>query len=718
MEIRIRGAREHNLKDIDITFGDGLTVVTGVSGSGKTSLVFDTLYHEAHRRFLDVYLYGRGGQRLSPARVEQITGLGPTIAVGQNLLNRNPNSILASASGLHPFFRLLYTNYGERHCLSCGEPVSVLSIDEILERLIHLSRREPLQLYAPLMSKLQGSHQSLLPLLAAEFGTDRLIVDESSWDLKPLDPRQTHSIEIELGMLDGSETIGQVRNFVQQAVELGAGAMRVQNETINTIMATGLICARCGTGLGELRPTHFNQKCPYCTGAGCPRCDQTGMHPQAASVRWEGMRLPELLALPVDEARTLFSSVTLPSTAERLRSEITRRLDALERVGLGYVALNRSAPTLSRGESQRVRLAISLSSRLEDMLHVLDEPTIGQHPADIARFLPAFRELAGPVIFVEHERAAAASADHAIDLGPGAGVDGGRWSSRERRRNYGGMKAQQVGIFSLRDRVLTPDPRPPAEAVLILRGARKHNLQGVDVQIPLGRLTVVTGVSGSGKSTLVEHVLIPSLKKKKAISCLEIEGPAIQPVLVDQSPIGRNPRSNPATYTKLSDAIRDLFAEATGISKSHFSFNRPEGACPECKGIGAAELKMRYLPSIWLPCEACAGARFKPEILEAKVDFAGRRMSVAELYATPIREIGDLLSETPWLSPAKRKSAERILRALNEVGLGYLELGQPSPTLSGGEAQRVKLTKYLGRANLSNRLLVLDEPSTGLHPRI
>lgn len=717
MDIRIRGAREHNLKNIDIEFGDGLTVVTGVSGSGKTSLVFDILYHEAHRRFLDVYLYGRGGQRLAPAKVKQISGLGPTIAVGQNLLNRNPNSNLASASGLHPFFRLLYTHFGERHCLGCGEPVSVLSEDEIVENLVNLSIQEPLQLYVPLVHELQGSHKTLLSVLAAEFGAGHLLMDGKPWDSRPLDPLQPHSIEIRIGNIDGAETISQVRATVQHAASLGAGALRACGENINLALATTLTCTKCGAGLGELRATHFNQKCPYCKGKGCQRCDQMGMHPQAASVHWEGMRLPELLALSVGEALDLFSRMALPSTADRLRAEIVRRLEALQRVGLGYLSLNRAAPTLSRGESQRVRLAISLSSRLEDMLHVLDEPTIGQHPADVARFLPAFRDLAGAVIYVEHDRIAAAEADQAVDLGPGAGVEGGEVVFRGTPAELWEADTATGRYFSLRGRVMTPEPRQPAEEYLFLRGAQKHNLRGVDIQIPLGRLTVITGVSGSGKSTLVEHVLVPSLKGKKPVGCTKIEGPQIKAVMVDQSPIGRNPRSNPATYTKLSEAIRDLFAEATGLSKSHFSFNRPEGACPLCKGIGAAEIKMRYLPSIWLPCEACEGQRFKPDVLEAVVDFGTRKMSVSDVYATPIKEIGELIAATPWLSPARRGSAMRILRALKDVGLGYLELGQPSPTLSGGEAQRVKLTKYLGRNNLANQLLVLDEPSTGLHPQ-
>lgn len=717
MDIHIRGAKEHNLKNIEVQFGDGLTVVTGVSGSGKTSLVFDTLYHEAHRRFLDIYLYGRGGGRLAPSKVEEITGLVPTMAVGQNLLNRNPQSTLASASGLHPFLRLLYTNYGVRHCLRCGNTMSVLSEDEIIERLIRLSQREPLQLYVPYIHELQGSHQTLLSVLAGEFGDERLIVDGSTWDSKPLDASASHSIEIETGTIAGPDSVGSLRELVQQATALGAGAVRAIGEGINLAFATTMTCTTCGAGLGELRATHFNQKCPYCKAKGCERCDGTGMHPQAASVRWEGMRLPELLTLSVEESQDLFSKVVLPSTADRLRSEIQRRLNALQRVGLGYISLNRAAPTLSRGESQRVRLAISLSNRLEDMLHVLDEPTIGQHPADVARFLPAFRDVAGPVIYVEHDRVAAACADHAIDLGPGAGTAGGRVVFEGSPAKLWETDTPTGRYFSLRESVMTPEARPPAEEYLVVLGAKKYNLKGIDLHIPVGRFTVVTGVSGSGKSTLVEHVLVPTLKKGKPVGCRKIEGPKIKPVMVDQSPIGRNPRSNPATYTKLSDTIRDLFAEAIGLSKSYFSFNRPEGACPDCKGIGASEIKMRYLPSIWIPCSTCVGQRFSQEVLAAVVDFGGKKLSVADLYGLPIEEIDNLIGETQWLSPARLESARRILRALNEIGLGYLELGQPSPTLSGGEAQRVKLTKYLGRNNLTNHLLVFDEPSTGLHPQ-
>ena len=576
MEIRVKGAREHNLKNINVEFGDGLTVVTGVSGSGKTSLVFDTVYHEANRRFLDVFLYGKGGKRFAPANVETITGLGPAIAIGQNLLNRNPGSTLATASGLHPFFRLLYAHLGVRHCLKCNEPLHVLSEDELIERLALLAKEEKHHVFAPLVKNAQGSHRTLLSTLDSQFDRTAIIVDEQRWDGTPLVASESHSIEVKLGTIDKSTSSKQIRELARQVTGMGAGALHAKSMKADIVLATTQICSRCGSGFRELRPTHFNQPCPYCKGKGCEQCGNTGMHPQAAAVRWEGMRFPELLKCSVEETGILFQEVHLPSTVNRLHTEIQRRLDALNRVGLGYVSMNRSSPTLSRGESQRVRLAISLSSRLEDIIHVLDEPTIGQHPADIARLLPAFRELAGPVIFVEHERVAAANADQAIDLGPGAGKNGGEVVFKGTPAELWLADTTTGQYFSLRNRVIPPEPREEPNNFIVVQKAHKHNLKNIRAKIPLGRLTVISGVSGSGKSTLVEHVLFPSLSKGEPIGCDRVDGPKIKPVLVDQGPIGRNPRSNPATYTKLSDIIRDLFAEATGLSKSHFSFNRSE----------------------------------------------------------------------------------------------------------------------------------------------
>jgi len=303
MDIKIRGASEHNLKNINVQLGDGLTVVTGVSGSGKTSLVFDTVYHEAHRRFLDVFLYGRSGQRLAPAKVEAITGLGPTIAVGQNLLNRNPLSTLASASGLHPFLRLFYANYGVRHCLQCGNALSLLTEDEIVDRLVSLSKLELVRIFAPLLHQVKGSHVTLLRFLATKFGKGQVIVDGSAWDAEPLSPMEPHDVEVDVGSVDGSMPVKEVRSRVERAIALGVGTIRVQGQRHKVMLATTSVCALCGAAFSDLEPPNFNQPCPYCKGKGCDRCDRTGMHPAAASVRWEGLRLPELLALSVDAVR-------------------------------------------------------------------------------------------------------------------------------------------------------------------------------------------------------------------------------------------------------------------------------------------------------------------------------------------------------------------------------------------------------------------------------
>jgi len=717
MPIRIEGAREHNLADVDVTIGDGLTVVTGVSGSGKTSLVFDTVYHELFCRFKATHRQGRDSQPLAPADVRRIEGLGPAVAVGQNLLNRNPESTLATASGLHPYLRLLYAHFGTRHCGVCDTPLTMRDADAIVERLTRLAQDGPVGLTVPLLRQAFGSHRTLLSLLREQYGQERLIVDGEPLNGQSLDPALPHSLSLRLGALPSGAEGHVAREALALALDLGGDGLLAQTAAGEEWLSDTPVCPACGAWFHPLRATHFHQKCPHCQGEGCERCGGTGLHPEAAAVRWQGLRLPELLERSVQQVKALFEAADLPTSANRLLSEVAKRLAALDTVGLGYIALERPSPTLSRGESQRVRLAVTLTSPLEDMLHVLDEPTIGQHPADVARLMPAFRQLKGPVLFVEHDRAAAAYADQAIDIGPGAGSAGGEITFKGTPQGLWQADTPTGRHFSLRERVRLPEARPPAEAFLRLEGADLRNLRGIDVAIPLGCLTVITGVSGAGKSTLVEGVLLPTLKSGEPVGCAALDGPKLKPTMVDQKPIGRNPRSNPATYTKLSDRVRDLFARATGLSASHFSFNRPEGACPTCKGIGAIENKMRFLPSTWIPCADCEGRRFSEEVLAARVRLGEGTLSIADFYDLSILEARALLLGPGGLAGRDRSAAKRMLDALCDVGLGYLTLGQPSPSLSGGEAQRVKLAKYLGRRSLKGQLLILDEPSTGLHPQ-
>lgn len=713
MEIKIQGAKENNLKDVNVTIKDGHTVVTGVSGSGKTSLIFDTLYKEARRRFLEAFSVSKEEIKLNPANVRSITGLGPTIALSQNVLNRNPNSILASAIGLIPLLKILYARFGDRTCHVCGSKLSVLKEDEIIAKIEGLRHIEPITISALLVKKSKGSHQTLISLLKKKFSSETLLVDGKPI-ISKLNPKKPHDIQIQIGQITTSTDISEIRDIVETISSLGANSLIIKGKTSNFRISRVPVCMECGTWYGELEPMHFKKNCPYCKGKGCKQCNQTGYHPLASNVTWEGMLFPEILTKSVGELVTYFSKEELTITA-RLIQEIKRRLISLNSVGLEYLELDRVSPTLSRGESQRVRLAIALLSELEDITHILDEPTIGQHPSDVARLLPIFQNLAGPIIYIEHDRQAVTYADNVIDIGPGAGREGGEIIFTGTPAELWKSDTSTGKFFSLRERVIIPQHRAKPQLFLIIEKAYRHNLKNINVKIPLNRLTVITGVSGSGKSTLVEDVLFSSLKKKEPIGCNKITGVKVIPIMVDQGPIGKNPRSNPATYTKIADVIRKLFAKATEFKATFFSFNTPEGQCPTCSGMGSLEIKMRYLPSNWITCLDCNGQRFSEEILEEKVQFEDDEYSIAEFYDLPISEVEKIFDKERRLTVGDLNSARQMLKALNDIGLGYLSLGQPSPTLSGGEAQRIKLSKYLGKKNLKDHLIILDEPSTGLH---
>ncbi|MFX0005561.1 MAG: ATP-binding cassette domain-containing protein [Promethearchaeota archaeon] len=715
MQIKIRGAQENNLKNIDVDIKDGLTVVTGVSGSGKTSLIFDTLYKEARRRFLEAFSVSKDDLKLNPAKINSISGLGPTVALSQNVLNRNPNSILASAVGLIPLLKILYSRFGERKCHICGNKLTFLKEDEIVAKLDALKKKEPLKISALLMKKVQGSHRTLIKLLKKEFGPEAITVDGKSLS-KELNSKESHDIQIQIGQVNKDSNIDEIRAIVQYASSLNANSLIIEGKPINSLISRIPACVECGTWFGELEPKYFNKNCPHCNGKGCKICNETGYYPIASNVTWEGLLFPEILKKSVGELIAYFSNEELPITI-RILHEIKRRLIALNSVGLDYLTLDRVSPTLSRGESQRVQLAIALLSELEDITHILDEPTIGQHPADVARLLPVLQNFVGPVIYIEHDRQAAMHADFAIDIGPGAGNEGGRIIFTGNPAELWKADTPTGKFFSLREKVKIPKHRTAPQSFITIENAHMHNLKNINVKIPLNHLTVITGVSGSGKSTLLEEVLFATLKQKKPIGCDKINNPNVKSIIVDQGPIGKNPRSNPATYTKLADNIRKLFGKATRFKPTYYSFNTPEGQCPTCNGMGALEIKMRFLPSNWIICPDCNGQRFSEEILAEKVKFGDKNLSIAEFYDLPISDIGKIFETETRLSVGDLNSVKHMLNTLNEIGLGYLSLGQPSPTLSGGEAQRIKLTKYLGKNSLKDQLIILDEPSTGLHPQ-
>ncbi|MBN2381828.1 ATP-binding cassette domain-containing protein [bacterium] len=720
MTISITGARENNLKGIDVVFSEGLTAVTGISGSGKTSLVFDTLYHEARRRYLDIFAVTANTARLNAAVVDEIIGLGPAVAVSQNSLNWNPNSTLATASGLHPFFRLLYARLGERKCRACGSKLDQVSEDDIVKYCLDLEpgiEQEHISIYIPLLTDSPGSHTCLLAFLEGAFGPDKIRVDGdvlSTID-RPLEVDKEHDLGILVHDLSVPVKLEEMRAIIRQAREIGSNGLHILSDRHTERFSFTSMCSHCGRWYDTLGPADFNIKCPHCSGSGCPTCSETGLTVGAASVSFDSYNFNEMLSLSVSEAKKVFNNYHNRASATRLFHEIRRRLEALDRVGLGYLVLSRPSPTLSRGESQRVRLAVILNSQLEDILYILDEPTIGQHPTDVTRFLPVLRQLAGPVVFVEHDRAAVAAADRVIDLGPGAGRSGGQIVFCGSPQQLWQENTLTGRFFSGREDVCYPPVRTTPDVFLSIIGAFRNNLKNIDVRIPLERFTTICGVSGSGKSTLIEEVIVPTLTEKQAVGCRQYEGVKLKPVLVDQKPIGRNPRSNPATYTNLADIIRDMFSRASGLSPAHFSFNRPEGACPVCSGLGSIEVRMKYLASSWVRCASCAGRRFSEEVLSKSVTFGKRSFTIADFFELSVDEVGGLLLESVFLAQTAFEEAKSIITALKDIGLGYMPLGQPSPTLSGGEAQRVKLAKYLGKRNLHRQLIILDEPSTGLH---
>jgi excinuclease ABC subunit A len=789
--IHIHGAREHNLKNIDVEIPRGqLVVITGLSGSGKSTLAFDILFAEGQRRFLDsMSPYARQFiEQLEKPDVDLVSGLPPSVAIEQRVTRGGGKSTVATVTEVYHFLRLLFAKTGTQFCPDCDLPVAKQSVASIVKQIEGAAKRGPLKVLAPLVKARKGFHTDVARW-AERQGFDTLHVDGRLLPIlhfRKLERFKEHTIDVVVGVIDRRRT-AHVRDVVRRALEIGRGTARLLDSKNRLIvMSTEMSCPGCGRAFEELDPRLFSFNSPHgacdeCGGFGeiwdqdlqtaesrdgesvlenelaaeresewieegesreCTSCHGSRLNAVARHVRVQGYTIDQFTKLSASEAARTISKLKFHGTDQTIAAglvpEIQQRLRFMEKVGLGYLALGRSAKTLSGGESQRIRLAAQLGSNLRGVLYVLDEPTIGLHPRDNLRLLEtltALRNKGNSLVVVEHDEETMRHADHIIDLGPRAGIHGGNVVAT------GTLREIEKNPNSETARCLKAPPCHPIQGArrslrevgswIEIRGARANNLKGVDVRFPVGRLSVITGISGSGKSTLMHDVIWPAvheqLKEKKRagngdLFKLVSGAQVIEAVYeVDQSPIGKTSRSTPGTYVKVFDEIRNLYAQlpvsrVRGYSASRFSFNAEGGRCETCKGQGLIKLEMNFLPSSYVPCEDCRGRRYNPQTLEVLYN----EKSIGDVMEMTIEEAAQFFSAHPKIA--------RPLSLLADTGLGYLKLGQPSPTLSGGEAQRLKLVTQLKRGvsraaderirkmrKPGSTLYLLEEPTIGLH---
>jgi len=834
--ITVHGARQHNLKNLDVEIPrNTLTVVTGLSGSGKSSLAFDTIYAEGQRRYVETLSpYARQFlDQMERPEVDSIDGLSPAISIEQKTTSRSPRSTVGTITEIYDYLRVLYASIGVPHCPSCGHEISQQSTERILQQIAGLRQDERVMILAPIVRGRKGEYRKDLEKLGRQ-GFLRARIDgvlRSIDEPVVLDRRRNHTIEVVIDRLLVKPGIEKrLEASIETATKLASGLVTVA--VVNGdehLYSQKLACPDCDTSVPAIEPRSFSFNSPYgacetCSGLGnkwmfdpgkiladsskplfdgglvpaassetiaraateaakrqkinlakpfddlaakaqdflmlggagfpgilklledkfedatdmyrewlmdymspseCPDCKGRRLKASSLAVLVKGVSIAAFTALPVARAIPKLKgwefSEREMQVAGRVLHEIRNRLEFLSAVGLDYLSLDRSAATLSGGEAQRIRLATQIGSRLRGVLYVLDEPSIGLHPRDNARLLDTLarlRDLGNTVLVVEHDAETIERADYVIDLGPGAGRLGGvlvaAGTPAEIERDPASLTGQYLsGAKS----IPMPARRRAANGKsLVIRGAREHNLKNIDIEFPLGLFIVITGVSGSGKSTVVNDIVYRALMRAIYKSREEpgahdsIEGlEHIDKVVeIDQAAIGRTPRSNPATYTGVFTPIRDLFAmlpesRERGYKPGRFSFNVKGGRCEACEGDGLKRIEMSFLPDVYVTCDQCRGRRYNYETLQVKY----KGYSIADLLETTVEEAVVILENIPQIQPK--------LQTLVDVGLGYVHLGQSSTTLSGGEAQRIKLARELSRRQTGRTFYILDEPTTGLH---
>ena len=812
-DILITGARVHNLKNVDVRIPrDKLVVITGLSGSGKSSLAFDTIFAEGQRRYMETFSsYARGyiGTMQRPD-VDKITGLSPVISIDQKTTSRNPRSTVGTVTEVYDFLRLLFARAADAYSYATGEKMVQYTDDQILDLILREYAGQKVLILAPMVNNRKGHYKELFETIRRK-GYLHVRVDGEVQEIysgMKLDRYKNHTIEVVVDRLilgerregdEASEDLKRLRATVDQAMRMGDGVMAICAHGAQARRREGdeargegiryfsrhLMCPTTGMSYAEPAPHTFSFNspkgwCATCRGLGrvkgdeamrreakgeeelndiikdddnwytrileymqqpedekeekeevwceCPACKGQRLNREALSFRIADKNIAELSAMDITDLRAWLMNIPAKlsnkqrAIAEPIIKEIISRLGFMLSVGLSYLSLSRSSDSLSGGENQRIRLATQVGSKLVNVLYILDEPSIGLHQRDNQRLIDSLkqlRDMGNSVIVVEHDEDMMRQADYIIDIGPKAGRLGGHIVFSGTPAEL--LKADTLTAKYLRGELsatlpLASSPLALSPNSITLRGCRGNNLKGVDVSFPLGQMIAVTGVSGSGKSTLVNQTLYPILSQyfyrslRAPLPYDSIEGiEHIDKVIaVDQSPIGRTPRSNPVTYTGVFTDIRNLFAQLPeskirSWKAGRFSFNNAGGRCDECSGNGYKTLQMHFLPNVYVPCEVCSGQRYNRETLEAR--FKGK--SIADVLDMTINQAVEFFESQPNIL--------KKIKTLQDVGLGYIKLGQPSTTLSGGESQRVKLATELARPSTGKTLYILDEPTTGLH---
>lgn len=784
-KIVVRGARTHNLKNINVEMPRGkMIAITGPSGSGKSSLAFDTIFAEGQRRYVEsLSPYARQFlNKMQKPDVDEISGLSPAISIDQKSASRNPRSTVATITEIYDYLRILYARVGQPYCLDVDVPIEKLSQDEILniilasiegkevkaatkkssERVMGIEvSKGRVSVFAPVVVGRKGEYYQLLYDLLGK-GFEAVKIDGQIKQLRDkieLTKTKRHDIDVLVDEIYVSEFTDdpkgsheRLSEAVEVALGVANGLVKIESpDGATRTLSAKFICPVDGSSFPEVEPRLFSFNspygaCPECNGLGvvgifndedCPVCKGARLRPEAMRVylggdgkKDLGMNIVGFTALTVKEATDFIHRLQLSKQQQEIAwpalREIIERLEFMNNVGIEYLTLNRRANTLSGGEAQRIRLASQLGSGLVGALYVLDEPTIGLHQRDndrLIKTLTELRDLGNTILVVEHDEDTIFAADYLVDIGPGAGVHGGEVVVAGDMQELLDAKtnpSKSITLDYLRGtkKIAIPERRTGEKGALKIRGGKAFNIKNLAVDIPLSRMICVTGVSGSGKSTFMYEMVDKNLKARlekrhrsaKTYNCASFTGSEYlgRSILIDQSPIGRTPRSNPATYTGAFTHIRDMFAatseaRARGWKPGRFSFNVKGGRCEACQGNGVIAVEMHFLPTVYVTCDVCDGKRFTKETLEVTY----RKKNIYQVLEMTIEEAHDFFKDIP--------SIEERLKSLLDVGLSYLKLGQSATTLSGGEAQRVKIASELYKPHTQKTIYLLDEPTIGLH---